>query len=165
MLHSVVGDAVSPAVRRVGLHPIDAGGKRLRPLLLLLAGEAAGGDANTMADLAAAVALLHVASLHHDDIMDEAPLRRGLPSANALWRSRVTAMAGGYLVTRAMELLAPRGTAFLAVANDAVGRRGGRGVELTAPPPQPLTGSIRLRLRLHGAQASEEAVAPGTPGR
>ena len=122
MLYRAVTKAASPAVQRVGLHLIQAGGKRLRPMMLLLAGDAAGGDANSMVDLAAVVELLHVASLHHDDIMDEAPLRRGLPSANALWGNRISAMAGSYLVTRAMELLAQRGSTFLEVANDAVGR-------------------------------------------
>lgn len=121
-LRHVVSEAASSAVQRVSLHLIEAGGKRLRPLMLLLAGEAAGGDATTMVDVAASIELLHVASLYFDDIMDEAQLRRGLPSANAEWGSRVAGTAGSYLVAKAMELLARRGGAFLEAANDGISR-------------------------------------------
>jgi heptaprenyl diphosphate synthase len=93
------------ALERITMHLVARAGKRLRPALLLLAhgAEQAGGDALTAA---AAVELIHLASLHHDDVMDRAKLRRGQPSANARWGNVSAVLAGTYLFSRAGLLLA-----------------------------------------------------------
>lgn len=122
MLRRVLSEDDSPAVRRVSLYLVEAGGKRLRPALLLLSGEAAGGDATKMIRAAAAVEMLHVATLYHDDVIDGALSRRGRPSTNALWGNRVSAMGGTYLVARAMDLVAEQGAKALEIVNLAVTR-------------------------------------------
>jgi heptaprenyl diphosphate synthase len=110
----------SPAVRRVNLHLINAGGKRLRPALVLLSGKAVGGDAAALTRLSVAMELLHVATLYHDDVIDGAVKRRSLPSTNALWGDRVSVMAGTYLISRAMDILAAHGDEVLTLVNPAV---------------------------------------------
>lgn len=94
---------------------IDAGGKRFRPLLVALAGHL-GPDAPTaehtpppLVDAAAIVELVHLATLYHDDVIDEAPARRGNPSANQRWDNTVAILTGDYLFARASELSADLG--------------------------------------------------------
>ena len=90
---------------------ISAGGKRLRPaLLLLVAGAALDGRARAHAiEAAAAVELVHVASLYHDDVMDRADTRRGLESANRRWGAPVATLIGAYVFARAMRIFAEIG--------------------------------------------------------
>jgi heptaprenyl diphosphate synthase len=120
LLIASVEDDASPLVRRVSLHLIHGGGKRLRPALVLLSSEAIGGDAAAVTRLAVAMELLHVATLYHDDVIDGAVTRRGVPSTNALWGDRVSAMAGTYLIARAMDILAAHGDEVLSLVNLAV---------------------------------------------
>jgi heptaprenyl diphosphate synthase len=94
---------------------IDAGGKRFRPLLVALAGHL-GPDAprvdhtpTALVDAAAIVELVHLATLYHDDVIDEAPARRGSPSANSRWDNTVAILTGDYLFARASELSADLG--------------------------------------------------------
>lgn len=102
-------------------HLLAGGGKRLRPALLLLArGEAPAAqpaDATAMA-AAAAVELIHVASLYHDDIMDRSPTRRGAASAHHLWGTGAATLAGTWLFARAQQLLRPAGPEALVAAAD-----------------------------------------------
>jgi heptaprenyl diphosphate synthase len=105
-------DAISgpgPPVDEVCAHLVRAGGKRLRPALVLLAAQYGDPDRPAVQHMAVAVELLHVATLYHDDIVDETPARRGMPSANARWGSPVAAYAGAYLLSRAMELFTAGG--------------------------------------------------------
>lgn len=96
-------------VRRVCRHLIEAGGKRLRPLLLLLAARSGQqASAHTIVS-AAAVELLHLATLYHDDVVDQAATRRGVVSVNARWGNQTAAFAGGFLFARAAELFAEAG--------------------------------------------------------
>jgi heptaprenyl diphosphate synthase len=93
-------------------HLLDAGGKRLRPTLALCAGYAARGTAPVSADVvtgAAAVELVHLGSLYHDDVIDEAEMRRGVPSVNARWSNIVAILAGDYLLAQASSLAASLG--------------------------------------------------------
>ena len=110
----------SHVVRRVSLHLISAGGKRLRPALVLLSAKVVGGEAGAVTQFAAAMEMLHVATLYHDDVIDGAVTRRGLPSSNALWGDRVSAMAGTYLIAKAMNILAARRDEVLTLVNRAV---------------------------------------------
>ena len=97
-------------------HLMEAGGKRVRPLLVLLAAEAAkeirpGADPDPERLLMAAcvVELTHLASLYHDDVMDEAELRRGAESANARWDNHVAILTGDFLFSKSSELTADLG--------------------------------------------------------
>src|SRR6185436_2049910 len=88
----------------MALHGIEAGGKRLRPALVLSAAIAVGGReavTDRVVDAAAAVELLHLASLYHDDVLDSAPLRRARPSANALWGNHAAVLGGDVLLAHA----------------------------------------------------------------
>jgi len=92
---------VSEAARRA----LSGRGKRLRPTMLLLAAECAGGATETSVALAGVVEVVHAASLVHDDVVDGADARRGEPSANTRWGSKVAVLLGDYLVARALELI------------------------------------------------------------
>src|SRR5947209_15250214 len=88
-----------------------AGGKRLRPILLLLAARLAGARGERPVRLASVVELLHTATLIHDDVVDQAPLRRGRPSANARWGDDASVLVGDHLYSKSFELLVEDGTA------------------------------------------------------
>ncbi len=86
-------------------HLVDAGGKRLRPSMLLLAGEAAGGDASALAPAAVSIELIHNFTLIHDDIMDNADVRRGRPSVHKIWGQSGAILAGDTLYSKAFQVL------------------------------------------------------------
>jgi geranylgeranyl pyrophosphate synthase len=89
-------------------HILDAGGKRVRPRLLLLSYLAMGGeDIDYAAPAAAAVELVHTASMVHDDINDHGAIRRGRPSVNAIWGRTFALLTGDFLFTKVYELMAP----------------------------------------------------------
>ncbi len=98
-----------PFVTETSRHLVDAGGKRFRPLLVLLAAQF--GDPTRRGCRAAAVVveLTHLATLYHDDVMDEAALRRGAASANARWDNTVAILTGDFLFARASDILADLG--------------------------------------------------------
>ncbi|HEU0213853.1 MAG TPA: polyprenyl synthetase family protein [Jiangellaceae bacterium] len=91
-------------------HLVAAGGKRFRPLLALVAGQFGDADAPGVVRSAVVVELTHVATLYHDDVMDDAALRRGEPSANARWGNTVAILAGDFLFARASDIAADLGT-------------------------------------------------------
>jgi heptaprenyl diphosphate synthase len=97
------------AAAEVAVHLIARGGKRLRPALLLLAGQFGSADPERLKRAAVAMELLHVASLYHDDVMDRAATRRGAASANSLWGNLLAASGGTLLFARAIGLLASLG--------------------------------------------------------
>ena len=90
-------------------HLLDAGGKRFRPLMVLLASHLGDPDAGGVVPSALVVELTHLATLYHDDVMDEAAVRRGVPSANAEWGNTVAILTGDFLFARASELVADLG--------------------------------------------------------
>ena len=83
---------------------IIAGGKRFRPICTLLAGELGDGNHEKIIDAAVAVELIHLGSLYHDDVIDEAETRRGVLSANLKWSPTLSILAGDYLLARSSEL-------------------------------------------------------------
>jgi heptaprenyl diphosphate synthase len=96
-----------PFVSEAASHLLDAGGKRFRPLLVLLAAEAgANPDADEVLTAACVVEITHLGSLYHDDVMDEADLRRGSDSANARWDNHVAILTGDFLFAKSSELTA-----------------------------------------------------------
>jgi heptaprenyl diphosphate synthase len=98
-----------PLVVETSRHLVQAGGKRLRPLLTLISAQF--GDPSKFGIIEAAVVceLTHLATLYHDDVMDEAPLRRGVESANNRWGNSVAILTGDYLFAKASDLLADLG--------------------------------------------------------
>jgi heptaprenyl diphosphate synthase len=88
---------------------IDAGGKRFRPLLVALTGHLGDPDRPELVDAGVIVELVHLATLYHDDVIDEATARRGAPSANARWDNTVAILTGDYLFARASDLSAQLG--------------------------------------------------------
>lgn len=107
LLSHIQGDY--PLVEETSRHLVAAGGKRLRPLLTLLASHY--GDKNKFGIIESAVVceLTHVATLYHDDVMDEATLRRGVESANNRWGNTVAILTGDYLFAKVSALLADIG--------------------------------------------------------
>jgi heptaprenyl diphosphate synthase len=98
-------------VTEAARHLVDAGGKRFRPLLVLLASRFGDPAAPGVVPAAVVVELTHLATLYHDDVMDEAAVRRGTPSANVRWDNTVAILTGDYLFARASDILADLGAA------------------------------------------------------
>ena len=110
LLHDTV-KSEDAFVSEVARHLVEAGGKRFRPMLVLLASEFGDRHAPGVIPAAVVVELTHLATLYHDDVMDEAPLRRGAASANARWDNTVAILTGDFLFARASDLLADLGPA------------------------------------------------------
>src|SRR6478609_5104630 len=101
-----------PFLADVATHLIEAGGKRIRPTLALCATYASSSATRAHEDAitgAVAVELVHLGSLYHDDVIDEAETRRGVPSVNARWSNIVAILAGDYLLAQASSLAASLG--------------------------------------------------------
>ncbi len=111
-VEAALHDAVKsdyPFVTETSTHLVDAGGKRSRPLLVLLAAQFGDPTAPGVVPSAVVVELTHLATLYHDDVMDEAALRRGAVSANARWDNTVAILTGDFLFARASDILADLG--------------------------------------------------------
>ncbi|WP_460771660.1 polyprenyl synthetase family protein [Mariniluteicoccus flavus] len=112
LLESAQGD--TPMVTESAQHIISAGGKRFRPLLVVLASHFGGPvDDEDLVKAAMVVELTHVASLYHDDVMDDADKRRGVESANRRWDNTVAILVGDFLFARASDTVADLGTDFV----------------------------------------------------
>jgi octaprenyl-diphosphate synthase len=96
-------------IGELGSHLLGAGGKRLRPALLLLAAELCNYKGPRRIGIAAAIELLHTATLLHDDVVDSSSLRRGRPSANAVWGNQRAVLAGDFLYARASSMIVEDG--------------------------------------------------------
>ncbi|WP_344167705.1 polyprenyl synthetase family protein [Pilimelia columellifera] len=107
-LHENVASA-DPFVAETAAHLLSAGGKRFRPLLVTLAASFGDVAAAEVTEAAVVVELTHLATLYHDDVMDEAAKRRGAPSANARWGNSVAILVGDYLFARAADVAAGLG--------------------------------------------------------
>jgi heptaprenyl diphosphate synthase len=98
-----------PLLIETSRHLVEAGGKRFRPLISLLASYFGKGQSDQVIAAAVVCELTHVATLYHDDVMDEAKLRRGVSSANSRWSNTVAILTGDYLFSKASDLLADLG--------------------------------------------------------
>ena len=101
-----------PLVEEIGRYIVEAGGKRLRPLIVLLVARACSDTANTSADpirLAAIIEFLHTATLLHDDVVDRSARRRGRKTANALWGNAASVLVGDFLYSRGFQLMVELG--------------------------------------------------------
>jgi octaprenyl-diphosphate synthase len=104
-----VASTAPPPIDAVAGHLITAGGKRVRPRVVLYAGTVGGERIGDVVSLAAAAELIHNASLLHDDVIDEAPLRRGRPASRVIWGNARSVLAGDHLMACALELLEDAG--------------------------------------------------------
>jgi heptaprenyl diphosphate synthase len=105
----------NPMLHEAGRHLVDAGGKRFRPLLVLLAAQFGDPEAPGVVPAALVMELTHLATLYHDDVMDEAVLRRGAPSVNSRWDNTVAILTGDFLFARASDLLADLGPEYVRI--------------------------------------------------
>ncbi|MFN4128831.1 MAG: polyprenyl synthetase family protein [Paracoccaceae bacterium] len=99
----------APRIPEVTAHLIEAGGKRLRPMLTLAAARLCGYDGPYHVHLAATVEFIHTATLLHDDVVDESSQRRGRPTANLLWDNKSSVLVGDYLFARSFQLMTETG--------------------------------------------------------
>ena len=97
-------------INQLGLYIVNSGGKRLRPLLVLLAAHACGYSGRHHINLAAIVEFIHTATLLHDDVVDASELRRGRETANALWGNEASVLVGDFLYSRAFEMMVEVGS-------------------------------------------------------
>ena len=99
-LHSQV-----PLIAEIGEYIVNNGGKRLRPLVVLLSALASGYQGEQHCDLAAIIEFIHTATLLHDDVVDESTLRRGQDTANAVWGDHSSILVGDFLYSRAFQMM------------------------------------------------------------
>jgi len=117
-------------------HLIEAGGKRFRATLVLLAGQFGDPADERVVRAATAIELTHLATLYHDDVMDEAPLRRGHQSANSRWTNTIAILTGDFLFARASKILAELGADAVRIQADTFTRLvSGQVAETIGPAP------------------------------
>ncbi|WP_153720273.1 polyprenyl synthetase family protein [Sporosarcina cascadiensis] len=92
----------SPIVRQASLHLLKAGGKRIRPIFVILAAQFGNYSLNNASKVAVSLELIHMASLVHDDVIDDSDMRRGLETVKAKWNNRVAMYAGDFIFSRAL---------------------------------------------------------------
>ncbi len=100
----------APRIPEVTAHLVEAGGKRLRPMLTLAAAKLCGYEGRHHISLAATVEFIHTATLLHDDVVDESTKRRGRPTANLLWDNKSSVLVGDYLFARSFQLMIEAGS-------------------------------------------------------
>ncbi len=100
----------APRIPEVTAHLVEAGGKRLRPMLTLAAARLFGYSGDHHVRLAATVEFIHTATLLHDDVVDESAQRRGRPTANLLWDNKSSVLVGDYLFSRSFQLMVETGS-------------------------------------------------------
>ncbi len=138
----------APRIPEVTAHLVEAGGKRLRPLLTLAAARICGYGGRHHVDLAATVEFIHTATLLHDDVVDESARRRGRPTANLLWDNKSSVLVGDYLFARAFQLMVGTGSLpVLAILSDAAAKIAeGEVLQLTAARNLATTEDIYLQV-------------------
>ncbi len=138
----------APRIPQVTAHLIEAGGKRLRPMLTLAAARMCGYDGPFHIHLAATVEFIHTATLLHDDVVDESAQRRGRPTANLLWDNKSSVLVGDYLFARSFQLMTETGNmrvlAILANASATIAE--GEVLQLTAAQDLATTEDIYLKV-------------------
>ena len=124
----------APRIPEVTAHLVEAGGKRLRPMLTLATARMCGYDGPFHIHLAATVEFIHTATLLHDDVVDESSKRRGRPTANLLWDNKSSVLVGDYLFARSFQLMVETGSLRVLdiLANAAATIAEGEVLQLTA---------------------------------
>lgn len=138
----------APRIPEVTAHLIEAGGKRLRPMLTLAAARLCGYDGPYHIHLAATVEFIHTATLLHDDVVDESAQRRGRPTANLLWDNKSSVLVGDYLFARSFQLMTDTGSirVLRILSNAAATIAEGEVLQLTAAQDLATDGGIYLQV-------------------
>ena len=110
LIHERMASEHAPRIPEVTAHLVEAGGKRLRPMLTLAAARLCGYDGPYHIHLATTVEFIHTATLLHDDVVDESKQRRGRPTANLLWDNQSSVLVGDYLFARSFQLMTEPGS-------------------------------------------------------
>lgn len=105
ILHDELKHSQSPMIADVGAYITEAGGKRMRPALLMLMAKALGYEGTLHQELGATIEMLHTATLMHDDVVDEGQMRRGRPTANAKWNNGIAVLVGDFMYTRSFQMM------------------------------------------------------------
>ena len=138
----------APRIPQVTAPLVEAGGKRLRPMLTLAAARMCGYDGPYHVHLAATVEFIHTATLLHDDVVDESERRRGRPTANLLWDNKSSVLVGDYLFARAFQLMVEPGSLRVLdiLANASATIAEGEVLQLTAAQDLATTEEIYLQV-------------------
>jgi octaprenyl-diphosphate synthase len=163
----------APRIPEVTAHLVEAGGKRLRPLLTLAAARLCGYAGEHHLRLAATVEFIHTATLLHDDVVDESARRRGRPTANLLWDNKSSVLVGDYLFARAFQLMVETGSLRVLdiLSNAAAVIAEGEVLQLTAAASLATTEAVYLQVvrgktaALFAAATEVGGVVAGAPGR
>ena len=155
----------APRIPEVTAHLVEAGGKRLRPMLTLAAARMCGYDGPFHVHLAATVEFIHTATLLHDDVVDESGQRRGRPTANLLWDNKSSVLVGDYLFARSFQLMTETGNMrVLGILSDASATIAeGEVLQLTAAQDLRTTEAIYLQV-VRGKTAALFAAATEVGG-
>ena len=134
LIHDRMTSENAPRIPEITAHLIDAGGKRIRPMMTLAAARMFGYEGDGHVKLAATVEFIHTATLLHDDVVDESSKRRGRPTANLLWDNKSSVLVGDYLFARAFQLMVEPGNlrALTILSNAAALIAEGEVLQLTA---------------------------------
>ena len=148
MIRARMASEHAPRIPEVTAHLIEAGGKRLRPMLVLAAARLLGYGGPYHVHLAATVEFIHTATLLHDDVVDESARRRGRPTANLLWDNKSSVLVGDYLFARAFQLMVEPGNLRVLdiLANASATIAEGEVLQLTAAQDLSTTEAIYLQV-------------------
>ncbi len=155
----------APRIPEVTAHLVEAGGKRLRPLLTLAAARLCGYEGDHHIRLAATVEFIHTATLLHDDVVDESARRRGRPTANLLWDNKSSVLVGDYLFARSFQLMVETGSLRVLdiLSNAAAVIAEGEVLQLTASASLATTEAIYMQV-IRGKTAALFAAATEVGG-
>lgn len=148
MIRDRMASQHAPRIPQVTAHLIEAGGKRLRPILTLAAARLCGYHGRFHVHLAATVEFIHTATLLHDDVVDESARRRGRPTANLLWDNKSSVLVGDYLFSRSFQLMVETGSLRVMdiLANASATIAEGEVLQLTAAQDLATTEAIYLQV-------------------
>ncbi len=148
MIRARMSSEHAPRIPEVTAHLVEAGGKRLRPMLTLAAARMCGYDGPYHVHLAATVEFIHTATLLHDDVVDESKQRRGRPTANLLWDNTSSVLVGDYLFARSFQLMVETGSMRVLdiLANAAATIAEGEVLQLTAASDLATTEEIYIKV-------------------
>lgn len=174
MIRARMASEHAPRIPQVTAHLIEAGGKRLRPMLVLAAARLLGYAGEYHVHLAATVEFIHTATLLHDDVVDESARRRGRPTANLLWDNKSSVLVGDYLFARAFQLMVEPGNLRVLdiLANASATIAEGEVLQLTAAQDLATTEDIYLKVvrgktaaLFSAATEAGAEIACGTPAQ
>lgn len=148
MIRERMASEHAPRIPEVTAHLVEAGGKRVRPMLTLAAARMCGYDGPHHVHLAATVEFIHTATLLHDDVVDESDQRRGRPTANLLWDNTSSVLVGDYLFARSFQLMVETGSLRVLdiLANAAATIAEGEVLQLTAARNMATTEEVYLKV-------------------